>query len=178
MPKISISADPSVTALQASIDMLRARERRWRKNGSKRALVRYLASVFDLYTAWKRGGVAHTTVVRMAKLASIRNRTGRHPVRTIIDATSKGDRRSKSRWTQALRYAWRERGRWSNLTRCLDANGGIAGCASKWADQQSWKRTPKGFVRVGGEERVPKIPFFVSVDMIDEERWRTLVFGS
>jgi hypothetical protein len=110
----------------------------------------------------------------MAKLAGIAYRTGHHPIRTIINATTKSDRRSKSRWTQALRYSWRERGRWPSVTRCLDANGGIAGCASKWADQQSWKRTPPGYVRVGGEDRVPKIPFLVGVDMLDDPKWRSL----
>jgi len=49
MPKISFVADPSSTASQAAIDMLRTRERKWRKTGSKRALVRYLVVVFDLY---------------------------------------------------------------------------------------------------------------------------------
>ena len=177
MPKIVSFPEPLSFALQATIELLRNQERKWRKTGSKRALVRYLAAVFDLYVTRKRAGILHTTVVRIAKLAGISCRTGRHPIRTIIEATSKADRRSKSRWTQALRFAWRERGTWPSLTSCLNANGGIAGCASKWADLQSEGRTPLGYMRAGGEDRVPEIPFFVHLDLFDEERWRTFVFG-
>jgi hypothetical protein len=108
-------------------------------------------------------------VARLTKLANLQDRIGRHPIRTLIDATSKADRRSKSRWTQALRYAWRERGKWSSLTRCLNANGGIAGCASKWADLQAANRTPPGYVRIGGECE-PKVPLLVSADLVDQYR--------
>jgi integrase len=38
-------------------------------------------------------------------------------------------------------------------------NGGAAGCTSKWADLRAEGRTPPGFVRVGGENRVPKVLF-------------------
>lgn len=161
------SAATSVEALQAAIDVLVKRERRWRKTGSKRALLVYLSSIYRLYATWKEASVAIPTTTLIARLARLRERTGRHPLRTVIEATSKADRRSKSRWTQALRFAWRERSKWRNLEKCLRANGGIAGCASKWADQQSWKRTPPGLVRVGGEDRVPLIPLFVGVELLD-----------
>jgi hypothetical protein len=159
MRKKPLSANTSIT-LQNVMHALQALERRWRKTGSKRALVRYLAAVFDLYSGWKRAGVLPMAVARIAKLAALHDRTGRHPMRLIIEATSKADRRSKSRWTQALRYAWRERVRWPTLLRCLEANGGIAGCASKWADLQAEGRTPPGYVRVGGEA-FPRVPLFV-----------------
>ena len=69
---------------------------------------------------------------------------------------------------EALRFAWRERIKWPSLTGCLHANGGIAGCAAKWADLQAENRTPPGCVRVGGEHRFPKIPLFVGADMAGE----------
>ena len=56
---------------------------------------------------------------------------------------------------------------------CLQANGGVAGCAEKWADIQAEKRTPVGFVRIGGEDRFPKIPFFVGIELLDQHGdWR------
>jgi hypothetical protein len=51
---------------------------------------------------------------------------------------------------------------------CLKANGGVAGAAQKWADTHAVMRTPPGFVRVGGENRVPKIPFCIHVDLLDK----------
>ena len=101
--------------------------------------------------------------MRIAKLTGLDDRDARHPIRTIIDSTSKADRRSKSRSTQALRYAWRKREKWPDLKSCLRANGGIAGCAGKWADLHAHKRTPKGYVRLGGES-FPKVPFLIAMD--------------
>ena len=68
---------------------------------------------------------------RLAKLTKLQTRHGRHPIRTIIDATSKSDRRSQSRWILALRYAYRKRKRWRSFERFLSNNGGISGCASQ-----------------------------------------------
>ena len=167
MPPIGHSAGTSVEALQAAIAMLTKLDRRWRNSGKKRALYRYLTAVFNLYAAWKHAGEARSVANRVARLAGWRMQRNRHPIRTIIDATSTADRKSKSRWTQALRFTWRERSKWKDLTECLRANQGIAGCAQKFADMRAETRTPPGYVRVGGEDRVPKIPFFVGVELLD-----------
>ena len=99
MTKISFSADMSVETLQDAIDVLQKLERRWRKTGSKRALQRYLTSVYELYATWKRAGVSRPAVAVITRLAGLRERK-RHPIRAIIDATCTADRRSKSRWTR------------------------------------------------------------------------------
>jgi hypothetical protein len=67
----------------------------------------------------------------------------------------------------AMRFAWRKREEWTSLSECLRANGGIAGCAAKRADEQPM-RTPPCCVRVCGEGRFPKIPLFVGVEMLDK----------
>jgi hypothetical protein len=54
-------------------------------------------------------------------------------IRVIIDTTSTADNKTKSRWTRALRYAWRERGHWTDLQTFLKQNGGPAGCAERFA---------------------------------------------
>ena len=168
MTATGISADLSVQTLRAAITVLTKLDRRWRKGGRKRPLYRYLATVFNFYVVLKRTDDSRTVAKRMAELAGLNHQPDCHPIRTIIDATSTADRKSKSRWTQALRFAWRERSKYKNLPECLRANGGIAGCAEKWADAQAAMRTPPGYVRVGGEHRVPKIPLFVGVEMIDQ----------
>ena len=103
----------------------------------------------------------------LAKLAGLKHQPNRHPLRILVDVASSADRKSKSRWTQALRFAWRERSNWKDPTECLRANGGVAGCAQKFADLQAEMRTPPGLVRLGGEDRFPKIPFFVGVELLD-----------
>lgn len=133
MPPIANSAGMSVEALQAAITMLTKLARRWRKSGKKRALYRYLQSVFNLYAAWKRAGIAQAAANRLSRLTGLGTQQRRHPVRSIIDVTSSADRRSKSRWTQALRFAWRQRSKWQNLIECLRANGGVSGGAARWA---------------------------------------------
>ena len=168
MTPLANSDGTSVEVLQAAIAMLTKLDRRWRNSGKKRALYRYLTAVFNLYAEWKRTGDTRTAAKRMARLAGSGVKHGLHPIRTIIDATSSADRKSKSRWTQALRFAWRKRSEWTDLTKCLRANGGIAGCADRWADLQAERRTPQGCVRIGGEDRFPKIPFFVGVELLDQ----------
>jgi hypothetical protein len=42
----------------------------------------------------------------------------------------------------------------------------VSGCASKWAEQNAWKRTPKGFVRMGGNN-FPLVPMVVDVKLLD-----------
>ena len=168
MTPLANFAGTSVEVLQAAITTLTKLDHRWRKSGRKRALYRYLTAVFNLYAAWKHAGDTRTAANRLARLTGSNVQRDRHPIRTIIDATSTADRKSKSRWTQALRFAWRKRSEWTDLTKCLRANGGIAGCAERWADLQAEKRTPSGCVRVGGEDRFPRIPFFVGVALLDQ----------
>lgn len=148
--------------------MLTKLERRWRKTGKKSALHRYHHAVFNIYAAWQHAGDTRTASNRIARLAGLSHQPGRHPLRVLIDASSSADRRVVSRWCRALRYAWRERFKWQDLTECLRANGGVAGCAQKWADMQAENRTPAGCVRIGGEDRFPKIPRFVGVELLDQ----------
>src|SRR5438045_443408 len=84
MPKISISTPTSVEALQAAIGLLRAKERRWRKTGSKRALLIYLKTVYRLYAMWKRKGKLLPATTLVSRLFIGKERSGRHPIRTVI----------------------------------------------------------------------------------------------
>jgi hypothetical protein len=45
---------------------------------------------------------------------------------------------------------------------------GAASSAQKWSDRQSEMQTPTGCVRIGGEDRFPKIPFFFDSSLIDQ----------
>ena len=73
-----------------------------------------------------------TLAQRIAKLFGL-CKPSTYPIRVIIDATSTADNKTRSRWTSALRYAWRERKIWTDLASFLRKNGGPAGCADQFA---------------------------------------------
>ena len=154
--------------LQEIMFSLESQASKWRKSRKKRDLYAFLAMIFLCFSKWKRDDVAEVAAKEFAKLAGIRRKKNQHPIRTMINATTKADRRTKSRLTRALKFAWVRRKKYKSAQHCLRANGGVAGCAEQWAFLQAATQTPKGYVRVGGEDRVPKIPYFVSTAYFDE----------
>src|SRR4051794_15615635 len=75
----------------------------------------YLAAVFELCVRLRRTKQAKKTAKLIAKLFDFHNQKPTHPIRVIIDATSTADNKTRSRWTRALRYAWRERKAWTEI---------------------------------------------------------------
>jgi hypothetical protein len=114
----------------------REHPRRSRKHGrGKYGFVRYLEQVYDQVTTWRETpGMAkkmRKQIAKSAKLPKVTRKKGLFNV--IIAATSVEPTRTKSRWAQALRYAWKYRERRGKLS-LLDFfknNGGPAGCATK-----------------------------------------------
>src|SRR5450830_2188191 len=97
-------------------------------------LYRYLRDVYDLYLDLRSRRVARTAARRIAKICKLSTQRKSHPIRILIEASAgPEDNRAKSRWTQALRYAlgWRQPG--NKLRWTLETNGGISGCARKYA---------------------------------------------
>lgn len=163
----------SENPLRTTINLLRDQDQKWRKSGKKRALYAYLETVFIHFAASQHDGVAKQRAKKFAKLAGMHRGLNQHPIRILIDATSTADRKCKSRWTRALRYAWCKRKNYKDLKHCLRENRGVAGCAEEWALLRAATQTPAGYVRVGGENRVPKIPFFVAIESLDAYgNWR------
>ena len=125
---------------------------------------RYLAAVYRLYAELRRDNASQHGPRRIAKLFNLDGRQHVHPLRHIIDASSQANDKTKSRWTRALQFGWHERQHWSDLRTFLRRNGGPAGCACQFAALHP--KPPGGCVRVGGEGRVPKVPLFLSQDML------------
>jgi hypothetical protein len=119
--------------LRKIIDGLRNLERNCFASRSRFAFYDYLAAVFKLYVQLRRRNQAKPWAKRIAKLFGLRKQNGTHPIRVIIDATSTADLKTRSRWTRALKYAWRERKTWKELGSFLRENGGPAGCADQFA---------------------------------------------
>ena len=71
--------------------------------------------------------MAKEAATLIARLLGLRNQKRTHLIRVIIDATSTTDLKTRSRWTRALRYAWRERKAWTDLKRFLRETAGLPG---------------------------------------------------
>jgi hypothetical protein len=112
---------------------LRELERNCFASRSIFAFYDYLAVVFELYVQLRRRNEAKPLAKRIAKLFGLRKQNRTHLIRVIIDATSTADLKTRSRWSRALRYAWRERKTWKELGSFLRENGGPAGCAKQFA---------------------------------------------
>jgi hypothetical protein len=123
----------SARQLRKTIDGLKRLERNCFAARSRFAFYSYLGAVFELYVQLRRTKQAKKASRLIAKLFQLRTQKRSHLIRVIIDATSTADNKTKSRWTRALRYAWRKRRAWCNLTKFLRENGGPAGCAEKFA---------------------------------------------
>jgi hypothetical protein len=119
--------------LRKTIEDLRELERKCFASRSRFAFYGYLAAVFELYVQLRRRNQAKPSARRIAKLFGLRNQKGRNPIRVTIDATSAADIKTRSCWSRALRYAWRERKTWKDFASFLRENGGPAGCARQFA---------------------------------------------
>ena len=119
--------------LRRIITDLKSLERTCFASRSRFAFYDYLAAVFELYVRLRRRNEAKPSARRIAKLFGLRKQARTHPIRSIIDATSTADIKTRSRWSRALRYAWRERKTWTDLGSFLRENGGPAGCADQFA---------------------------------------------
>ena len=128
--------------LRKTIDDLRRLERKCFAARSRFAFYDYLAAVFEVYVQLRRRNQAKSLAWRIAELFGLRKQNGIHCIRAIIDATSTADLKTKSRWTRALKYAWRERKSWTDLASFLHENGGPAGCADQFAAINSSGRYP------------------------------------
>lgn len=150
--------------LRQRISDLRKLEEECFASRKRFAFYRYLAAIFEFYAELKRTNATEHSARRIAELLCVGTRNDAHPIRLIIDASSEANDKTKSRWTRSLRFAWRQRRRWSDLEAFLRQNGGPAGCASQFAALHVM--APGGCVRLAGEGRVPKVPLFVSHDML------------
>jgi hypothetical protein len=114
---------------------IRKLKKRWKKSrlpGKRFGMIPYLASVYRFYSRLRDQVVAKKTAERLAVLKSMPKRPV-HAFRIFLDASCIEDERTKSRWTQALRYAWKWRSKWDDLEAFFKANGGLSGCANRMA---------------------------------------------
>jgi hypothetical protein len=125
----------------------------------------YLSDIFDFYRRLKRSGNARSSASRIAKLFSILPRKRTHPIRILIDVSSAADEKTRSRWCRALRYAWHERTRWTDIREFWRENHGAVGAAARWSALHS----PKGNSReeLDAQNLVPETSEIVDVPLLE-----------
>jgi hypothetical protein len=105
---------------------------------------RFLRDVYQVYLELRSRRIARKATRRIAKRMHLGTRKNSHPIRILIEASAGGeDNRTKSRWTQALKYAhgWLQPP--DRLTWFFEKNGGISGSAGKYALLQKAKKLQK-----------------------------------
>ena len=107
-------------------------------------MYRYLRDVYQVYLDLRSRRIARTASWRIAKLFKLSIKKNSHPIRILIEASAgPEDSRQKSRWTQALRYAFGWQQPAKRLKWFFQVNGGIAGSAAKLAVRDGTTRREK-----------------------------------
>ena len=120
------------------IDRLRICAIKHRRNvraGKKRGgLRRYLTEVYRSYLNLRSNGIGESAKRRIEKLLQLPTNRSSHLLLILIWASApKEDPRQKSRWSQALIFAYGWRQRPERLDYFFGINGGIYGCSRKQA---------------------------------------------
>ena len=97
-------------------------------------LYKYLTDVFRAYLELRSRRIARKATRRIAEISKLSIQRKSHPIRILIEASAgPEDNRAKSRWTKALLFVLGWRLPVAKLKWCLRQNGGISGCAAKYA---------------------------------------------
>jgi hypothetical protein len=107
-------------------------------------IYKYLTDVYESYLELRSRRVARKATRRIAKISKLSLQKKSHPLRILIEASAgPEDARQKSRWSQALKYAYGWRQSAERLKWFFQTNGGIAGSARKYAVNNKTARRKK-----------------------------------
>ena len=117
------------------IEKLRKLHKQSRRSRDPKAQFPYLEKVYEFYSELRAKRQALPTSRKIAKTFNIDVRSDSHPIAIIIKASlSNKTDQAVNRWTQCLRQAWADRNSWSDFESYLKEQGGIRGCAEKFAN--------------------------------------------
>jgi hypothetical protein len=148
--KTSVPAKPPAWKVELKSKLKKLRElEKWafRPRHGRKDFHKYLKGIYDLCD-WTDYGVSQRHEREVARLCDLNVRAGTTPFRIVIDATSKEDRQTKSRWVRALEYALEKNAPSNDFEKFLDENGGVLGCADAMAALRKQKRRQMPWARV------------------------------
>jgi hypothetical protein len=113
-------------------------------------IYKYLADVYQVYRNLRSRRIAKKSTRRISKISKLSLKKKSHPIRILIEASAgPEDARQKSRWSQALKYAFGWRQSAKRLKWFFKVNGGISGSARKYADLQVRRKPTKRVTTAG-----------------------------
>jgi hypothetical protein len=140
--KTSGSSSPAwEVKLRAKIDELRRLEQKaFGPRHGKTDSYNYLKAVYG-FCDWSDPKVSQRVGGRVAQLYDMKVRAGALPIRIVIDATSKEEYQTKSRWVQALEYVGVNRIPAKRFKTFMTEERGIEACARKMAALRKQNRS-------------------------------------
>src|SRR5580704_17986968 len=120
-------------------DLLRLRNA-WedcQANRARDAIYSYLTAVFDLVAWWTAENRAVERAHKALRLRHITSFNGEEPFAATIRCTSDADKRTRSKWTRALRYAISRKPIDEPLDQFIQRKGGINECVARLTQQMS-----------------------------------------
>jgi hypothetical protein len=139
--KTSIRRDIPYTDQALKQDLLRV-QNAWDESQARRerdAIYTFLTAVFDLVAWWAAEGRALERAQKALRLRHIIPFDWEEPFAAIIRCTAdpaKVDKRTRSKWSRALRYALAYKSHLEPLDRFMKRNGGINRCAERFSAQR------------------------------------------
>ena len=122
----------------------------------------FFRAVYELYRKWRGKKESKTRAKQFAKMCKRRLRSDTHPIRVIIDCSAPGaNEKMRSKWTQALRFAYEKRIPASGLSEFMDQHDGMAGCARGFAKLRRSKKprpSPKQKKQAAPTKKQPALP--------------------
>jgi hypothetical protein len=137
-PKTSVGDDIPYTDQALRQDLLRVRNAWDESQGSRErdAIYGYLTAVFELVAWWTAENRALERAQKALRLRSIILTDHGEPFAAIIRCTAdpaKVDKRTRSKWSRALRYVLAHKSPSEGLDQFMKRKGGINSCAAKFA---------------------------------------------
>jgi hypothetical protein len=163
--KTPVQEDVPYTSQALRQDLLRLRNA-WEECQASRdrdAIYSYLTGVFSLVAWWTAENRAVERTRKALRLRNIRIPDHIEPFAAIIQCTAdpaKVDKRARSKWSRALRYALVQKTPSESLVQFIKRKGGINDCAERFSCTSGRIRPSQ--LLAPGAHGMPKLPTKVS----------------
>ena len=137
-PKEPVPDDVAYTTAAVKQDLLRV-QNAWEHCQATRnrdGIYSYLNAVFSLVAWWEADKRSHERARKALRLQHLGSFDHKDPFAAIIRCTAdpaKVDKRTRSKWSRALRYALKSKSPCEPLDVFIKRKGGINSCASRFA---------------------------------------------
>jgi hypothetical protein len=137
----------SSAALRQDLDRLRGVWEDCQASRDRNAIYGYLTAVYGLVAVWTAEGRAVDRARRALRLRRLAMSGREDPFAAIIRCTAdpaKADKRTRSKWSRAMRYAARYKPDGEALGQFIQRKGGINECAARFSGCLSWRSAANG----------------------------------